>query len=178
MKVGKVGSGCGGAGGEADMVGRGLGGETVLGRGEGDGEDGLEAKPHSWGLRGVHSLMLGGGGDPSEAKGSGWGRSPKRPGKKGPISCGPAGRPRSAPDRQAPVKVFLSLPRLLAALQHLRLTSPEDCEEVVLPGAVVPRAGSPSPSPMALCLPALRHRWAGQVRAAGRWAWPWRTARL
>ncbi|KAB0402631.1 hypothetical protein E2I00_000841, partial [Balaenoptera physalus] len=43
-------------------------------------------------------------------------------------------RPLSAPDRQAPVKVFLSLPRLLAGMQHLRLTSPEDSKEVGWPG--------------------------------------------
>ncbi|TKC39769.1 hypothetical protein EI555_016205 [Monodon monoceros] len=43
-------------------------------------------------------------------------------------------RPLSAPDRQAPVKVFLSLPRLLAGMQHLRLTSPEDSKEVSWPG--------------------------------------------
>lgn len=44
-----------------------------------------------------------------------------------------------------PMKVFLSLPRLLAGLQHLCQNSPEDSKEVVLPGAVVPWSRGPSP---------------------------------
>ena len=64
-------------------------------------------------------------------------------------------RPLNAPDRQAPVKVFLSLPRLLAGVQHLRLTSPEDSEEVVLPGAVASWSSCPSPHLMAVCGPPL-----------------------
>lgn len=60
-------------------------------------------------------------------------------------------RPLSAPDRQALGKVFLSLPRLLAGLQHLLLTSPADSKEVVLPEAVMP--WSSCPSLMAVHLP-------------------------
>lgn len=89
--------------------------------------------------------------------GSGVGQKSKEDREERPDLRSASWRPLSAPDRQAPVKVFLSLPRLLAGLQHLRLTSPEDSEEVVLPGAVVPWSScpspSPSPSPMALCLP-------------------------
>lgn len=56
-------------------------------------------------------------------------------------------RPLSEPDRQAPVKVFLSLPRLLAGAQHLHLTSPEDSKEVLLPGAAGPCFGPAAPDP-------------------------------
>lgn len=56
-------------------------------------------------------------------------------------------RPLSAPDRQAPVKVFLSLPRLLAGAQHLRLTSTEDSKEVLLLGAAEPCFGPAAPDP-------------------------------
>lgn len=68
--------------------------------------------------------------------------------KEGPDLWYAAGwRPLSAPDRQAPVKVFLSLPRLLAGAQHLRLTSPEDSKEVLLPGAAGPCFGPAAPDP-------------------------------
>ena len=68
--------------------------------------------------------------------------------KEGPDLWYAAGwRPLSAPDRQAPVKVFLSLPRLLAGAQHLRLTSPEDSKEVLLPGAAGPCFGPAARDP-------------------------------
>ena len=85
--------------------------------------------------------------------GGGVGQNSPEDREEGPDLWGASWRPRSAPDRQAPVKVFLSLPRLLAGMQHLRLTSPEDSKEVVLPGAVVPWSSCPRPGLMAVCLP-------------------------